>query len=125
MMGLVDAGAYWITVALGTGLGAAGCVAARAVGGRAARRIGRCIALVLAADALTFLLGAAFEGRWSARSSLPLNLCELLLAFLALRAGAGQPAGREDFGDRGEFFLADGGLAKVDDVVVRHVAPRV
>lgn len=81
----MDAGVqYWIAVALSGMLGAAACVAGRRLGGAVARRIGRAISLVLLADAGSFVLRPVFEGGWTPRGSLPLDLCDVALVIAAI-----------------------------------------
>ena len=74
---------YWIAVALGTASGAIVCIAAGTFPGRTARYLGRGIAVVLAADAVTFVLRPVVEGGWTARGSLPLDLCDVALVIAA------------------------------------------
>jgi hypothetical integral membrane protein (TIGR02206 family) len=75
---------YWTAVALGAACGVAACVIARRSPGRPAVYVGRAISAVLVADAITFVLRPAFVGSWSARTSLPLNLCDVALVIAAV-----------------------------------------
>lgn len=68
---------YWLAVLTGAAITALCCVAARRRPARTATLIGRGLAVVLAADAVTFLVHPLFAGDWTARSSLPLNLCDV------------------------------------------------
>jgi len=74
---------YWIAVALGALIGATACAVARAFPGRPASYLGRGIAMVLAAEAATFVLRLAVDGDWTRRNSLPLNLCDVALVIAA------------------------------------------
>lgn len=76
-------GQYWVAV----GFGAALCVVACAIARRRpgpARIVGAVISLVLAADAVVFIVRPAVEGGWSVRGSLPLDLCDIALAIAAV-----------------------------------------
>lgn len=75
---------YWVAVAIGTAIGVAACGAARRFPGRTATWIGRGISLILAADAVAFLLRPIIDGGWTARSSLPLDLCDVALVLAAI-----------------------------------------
>lgn len=75
---------YWTAVAIGAALCVAACVIARRFPGRPARIVGRVIAGVLVVDAVVFVLRPAFVGTWSARASLPLNLCDIALVVAAI-----------------------------------------
>lgn len=81
----MDASAqYWAAVAIGAALGVAACVTARRSPGPIAAAIGRCISVVLAADAIVFAVHPVFAGNWTARSSLPLDLCDVALVIAAV-----------------------------------------
>ncbi len=75
---------YWIAVALGAGVCLAACLVARRYPGRPARDVGRVISVVLVADAVTFVLRPVVEGDWTARGSLPLDLCDVALVIAAI-----------------------------------------
>jgi hypothetical integral membrane protein (TIGR02206 family) len=81
----VDAtGQYWAAVAVGVALGVTACVTARRHPGAIATAIGRCIAVVLAADAIVFVTRPVLSGDWTAQSSLPLDLCDVALVIAAI-----------------------------------------
>jgi hypothetical integral membrane protein (TIGR02206 family) len=77
MVATVSPLAYWSVVALA----AAGCIGLC----RAARRrpgpwrvvTARVLSLLLAADAVSYSVGLAVQGTWSAKTSLPLALCDV------------------------------------------------
>jgi hypothetical integral membrane protein (TIGR02206 family) len=75
---------YWIAVALGAALCLAACLVARRYPGRPARDVGRAISALLVADAVTFVLRPVVEGNWTARGSLPLDLCDVALGIAAI-----------------------------------------
>ncbi len=76
--------AYWTAVAIAAAVAVAVCLVARRHPGRPARWIGRGIGLVLAADAVVFVLRPVVEGGWSVRGSLPLDLCDVALVAAAV-----------------------------------------
>jgi hypothetical integral membrane protein (TIGR02206 family) len=75
---------YWIAVAVGSAGCVAACVIARRFPGRPAQLVGRVISVVLIVDAIVFVLHPAVVGAWSARGSLPLNLCDIALVIAAI-----------------------------------------
>ncbi|TAM92129.1 MAG: TIGR02206 family membrane protein [Jatrophihabitans sp.] len=75
---------YWTAVGIGAVLAAVACVVAARRPGAVARRVGRVLALVLAADAVAFVLRPVIAGGWSVRGSLPLALCDVALGIAAL-----------------------------------------
>ncbi len=77
-------GGYWLAVAIGAAACLALCVGARRRPGSWTVWAARAIALVLAADALTFVTTPVVDGTWTARSSLPLDLCDVALAVAAM-----------------------------------------
>jgi hypothetical integral membrane protein (TIGR02206 family) len=77
-------GQYWVAVAIGGAVGLSACIMARRFSGRTATYIGRGISVLLAADAVTFSLNPVIAGDWTARSSLPLALCDVTLVIGAL-----------------------------------------
>lgn len=84
--GLVHPGvAYWTAVGVAAVIGTAACVVARRDrGGPAATWIGRGLCLLLAADAAVFVLRPLVDGGWTARASLPFNLCDFALVVAAV-----------------------------------------
>jgi hypothetical integral membrane protein (TIGR02206 family) len=60
------------------------CVACRRSPGPWVRWAGRALALVLAADAVVFLVRQVVGGGWSVRNSLPLALCDVALVVAAV-----------------------------------------
>lgn len=75
---------YWVGVALGALACIVLCVACRRWPGGWTQRAGRIIALLLAADALTFAISPVVTGRWSVQTSLPLALCDVALIVAAV-----------------------------------------
>jgi hypothetical integral membrane protein (TIGR02206 family) len=75
---------YWIVCGLGAVVGLIACESARRNPSRYGRPVGRAIALLLAADALVFVLRPAIDGGWTAQDSLPLNLCDAALVIAAV-----------------------------------------
>ena len=76
--------AYWIAVAIGTLICVSLCTACRRRPGRWVGYAGRAISLVLAADAVTFVMVPWVDGRWSVQASLPLALCDVALIVAAI-----------------------------------------
>ena len=68
---------YWSAVLLAGAFCVALCVAGRRHPGRWRTEVARIIGLVLAADALTYSVTLVVQGTWSARTSLPLALCNV------------------------------------------------
>lgn len=75
---------YWTAVTTCALLGAAGVIATRHSPARAGRAVGRVIAAVLALDAASFVLRPVVDGSWTARGSLPLDLCDVALVIAAV-----------------------------------------
>jgi hypothetical integral membrane protein (TIGR02206 family) len=76
--------AYWIAVAIGLVSSVGLCTAGRRRPGRWAAYARRVIAVVLAADAVTFVMAPVVDGRWSVGASLPLALCDVALIVAAV-----------------------------------------
>jgi hypothetical integral membrane protein (TIGR02206 family) len=76
--------AYWLFVAAATVVAVVLCVACRRRPGPWVRWAGRGLALVLAADALVFVVRQATSGTWSVQTSLPLALCDVALVVAAV-----------------------------------------
>ncbi|MGZ6921285.1 MAG: YwaF family protein [Oryzihumus sp.] len=76
--------AYWTGVALGALVCVVLCVACCRWPGGWTHRAGRIIALLLAADAVTFVISPVVTGRWSVQTSLPLALCDVALIVAAV-----------------------------------------
>ncbi len=69
--------AYWSAV-VGAGVGCVAlCVAARRHPGRWRTVVARALGTVLLADAVSYSVGLAVQGTWSAKTSLPLALCDV------------------------------------------------
>ena len=68
--------AYWSTVALACGVCFILCLTARRRPGPWRVTTARVLALVLGADAVSYSVGLAVRGTWSAKTSLPLALCD-------------------------------------------------
>jgi len=75
--------AYWSSAALAAIACAAACIAARRSPGTWTRWVARSIGLVLAADAVSYSIGLAVAGTWSAKTSLPLALCDVAVLVAA------------------------------------------
>jgi len=75
--------AYWSSAALAAIACAAACIAARRSPGTWTRWVARGIGLVLAADAVSYSIGLAVAGTWSATTSLPLALCDVAVLVAA------------------------------------------
>ena len=69
--------AYWATVAGAAAGCTVLCVAARRHPGPWRIVTARAISLVLVADAVSYSVGLALQGTWSAKTSLPLALCDV------------------------------------------------
>jgi hypothetical integral membrane protein (TIGR02206 family) len=81
---VVSSVAYWLGVAIGAVVGTALCVAARRRPGRWTLWAARALSVLLAATAVAFVVYPVVDGTWSARRSLPLDLCDLALVVAAL-----------------------------------------
>lgn len=79
--------AYWAAVAIGTVGCVTLCTACRRRPGPWVAWAGRAIALVLALDALVYVVVPLAEGTWSVHTSLPLALCNLALLVAAVACG--------------------------------------
>ncbi len=77
MTAIVSPVSYWASVALGAAACMALCVTARLRPGSWTVTAARCIGLVLAADAISYTVALAVVGNWSAKTSLPLALCNV------------------------------------------------
>jgi hypothetical integral membrane protein (TIGR02206 family) len=75
---------YWSAVLLATGSCAALCAAARRHPGRWTADAARIIGVVLAADAITYTVALVAQGTWSARTSLPLALCNVAVVIASV-----------------------------------------
>lgn len=76
--------AYWLFVAAAAIIAVVLCVACRRWPGPRVRWAGRALALVLAADAVVFVVRQVVGGNWSVRNSLPLALCDVALVVAAV-----------------------------------------
>jgi len=75
---------YWTVVAL-AGLGCAAlCATARRHPGRWRVTVARVIGVALAADAVSYTLSLVVGGTWSAKTSLPLALCNAIVVVAAV-----------------------------------------
>jgi hypothetical integral membrane protein (TIGR02206 family) len=75
--------AYWCFVGAAAAVAVVLCMACRRWPGPWVRSAGRVLAVVLAADALVFVVRQSLGGSWSVRSSLPLALCDVALVVAA------------------------------------------
>jgi hypothetical integral membrane protein (TIGR02206 family) len=69
--------AYWVTVAFAAAACTALCAVARIHPGPWRIRVAQVIGLALAADALSYTVGLIVSDSWSAKTSLPLALCNV------------------------------------------------
>jgi hypothetical integral membrane protein (TIGR02206 family) len=76
--------AYWSAVTVGAVLCVSLCVTARHRPGRWTVIVARIIGLLLAADVITYSVAQAVAGSWSARTSLPLALCDAAVVVAAI-----------------------------------------
>ena len=76
--------AYWLSVGIAATLCAASCVLARRRPGPWTRWVRRALALLLAAVAGTFLASPIIDGTWTARSALPVSLCDAAVLIAAI-----------------------------------------
>ena len=77
MLGLVTPMPYLGAVLLAVALGVALCVGARLRPGRWTLVAARLIALVLLADAISFVVTELVAGTWSPKTDLPFALCDV------------------------------------------------
>jgi hypothetical integral membrane protein (TIGR02206 family) len=77
MTGVVTPAAYGATVALGVTLIALALVFARRAPGPWIVIVARALGVLLAADAASFIISLVVQGRFSAKTSLPLALCDM------------------------------------------------
>jgi len=87
MLGLVTPMPYLGAVLLAVALGVALCVGARLKPGRWTLVAARLIALVLLADAISFVVTELWAGTWSPKTDLPFALCDIAILVAAQRAG--------------------------------------
>ena len=76
--------AYWVFVAVAAVIAVVLCWACRRRPSPWVQWAGRAIALILAADALLFVVRQAISGTWSLQTSLPLALCDVALVVAAI-----------------------------------------
>ena len=77
VIAVVSPVAYSTTVAIGAVVGASLCVEARRHRGRWRVWAARALGVALAADAVSFVLALVVQGTFSAKTSLPLPLCDV------------------------------------------------
>ncbi|MGH9079675.1 MAG: TIGR02206 family membrane protein [Acidimicrobiales bacterium] len=77
MTATVSPVAYWLCVVIGLGGCAAACAAARRHAGRWAAVVASSLGVVLLVDAGSYTAALVLDGSWSARTSLPLSLCDV------------------------------------------------
>ena len=83
MLGLVTPVPYLAAVLLALAGGTALCVGARRKPGRWTFAVARSLALVLAADAISFVVSEFVAGTWSAKTDLPFALCDIAILVAA------------------------------------------
>lgn len=84
MTGVVSPVAYSAAVVLGALCCALLCVEGRRHPGAWTRRASRAVGVVLAADAVSFVVALAVQGKFSARTSLPFALCDMAVIVAAV-----------------------------------------
>jgi hypothetical integral membrane protein (TIGR02206 family) len=77
MTAVISPVAYWSSVAVAAVTCGAGCTLARTRPGPWRPVVARVLALVLAVDVVSYSVGLAVQGTWSAKTSLPLALCDV------------------------------------------------
>jgi hypothetical integral membrane protein (TIGR02206 family) len=77
MVATVSPVAYWSVVGLAAAGCAVLCTAARRRPGPWRNTTARVLSVLLAADAVSYSVGLAVQGTWSAKTSLPLALCDI------------------------------------------------
>jgi len=83
VLAVVSPVAYGVCVLLGLGVCGAACLAARRRPGPWTRTVSRLVGVVLLADACSYSVGLIVAGTWSARTSLPLPLCDVAVLVAA------------------------------------------
>ncbi len=83
MVSVVSPFAYGISVVIGLGACAGACVAARLHPGPWTQVVAWVVGLALATDAVSYTIALAVAGGWSAKTSLPLPLCDLAVLLAA------------------------------------------
>ena len=76
--------AYWLSVGIAATLCTTLCVMARRRPGPWTAWVRRILALLLAGVAVTFVVAPVVDGTWTARSSLPINLCDAAVVIAAV-----------------------------------------
>jgi hypothetical integral membrane protein (TIGR02206 family) len=76
VVAVVSPFAYGLSVVIGLGACVGACVAARVRPGAWTQAVVWVVGLALAADAFSYTVGLIVAGNWSARTSLPLPLCD-------------------------------------------------
>ncbi len=83
VVAVVSPSIYWASVLLVAAICAAVCTAARRRPGPWTVTVARVLALILFADACSYTIGLIVAGTWSARYSLPLQLCDMAVIVAA------------------------------------------
>lgn len=91
MIAVVSPFAYGLSVAIAAVAGAAACLEARRRQGAWTRRVARVVGVALALDAGSYTVGLLVAGTWSARTSLPLALCDVAVLVAAAACVWRQP----------------------------------
>jgi hypothetical integral membrane protein (TIGR02206 family) len=84
VLAVVSPVAYGLSVVVGLGACAGACVAARLRPGPWTLQVARLVGLCLAVDACSYTIGLIVAGTWSARTSLPLALCDVAVLVAAV-----------------------------------------
>ena len=83
VVAVVSPFAYGVSVVIGLGACAGACVAARLRPGPWTQRVAWVVGLALAADAVSYTIALAVAGGWSAKTALPLPLCDMAVLVAA------------------------------------------
>ncbi len=83
MIAVVSPFAYGVSVFIGLATCAGACVAARVKPGPWTQMVAWAVGLALAADAMSYSIALAVAGDWSAKTSLPLPLCDMAVLLAA------------------------------------------
>jgi hypothetical integral membrane protein (TIGR02206 family) len=83
VVAVVSPVAYGLSVVIGLGTCACACVAARVRPGPWTQAVAWAVGLALAVDALSYTIALVVAGNWSAKTSLPLPLCDMAVLLAA------------------------------------------
>ncbi len=83
MVAVVSPSAYWSFAVAGLGGCVVACLVARRSPGHWTSIIATCLGSLLALDAVSYTIALALQGTWSAKTSLPLALCDVAVLVAA------------------------------------------